>query len=141
MKLSHLIVSALLAGPMMNIAHAEVVVVVNPTVAFDSLSEADIVRLFLGKAKSFPNGDAAIPVNQDEGSGVRDRFNDAVVKKSASQYRAYWAQLVFTGKGTPPKEVGKDTDVKKLISANPSMVGYMDSGQVDASVKVVYKVP
>ncbi|MFZ5842040.1 MAG: phosphate ABC transporter substrate-binding protein [Pseudomonadota bacterium] len=120
---------------------AEVAVVVHPSAGFDSLSEDDISRLFLGKAKSFPNGESAVPINQNEGEASRDKFNDAVVKKNASQLKAYWSQLVFTGKGTPPKDVGGSADVKKLVAANPNMIGYIDSGAVDGSVKVVYKIP
>ncbi len=120
---------------------AEVAVVVHPSAGFDSLSEDDISRLFLGKSKSFPNGESAVPVNQNEGEATRDKFNEAVVKKNASQLKAYWSQLVFTGKGTPPKDVGASADVKKLVAANPNMIGYVDSSAVDGSVKVVYKIP
>lgn len=122
-------------------AWAEVAVIVHPSAGFDSLSEDDISRLFLGKSKSFPAGAQAVPVNQNEGSAARDKFNEAVCKKNASQYKAYWSQLVFTGKGTPPKDAGDDAAVKALVAANPTMIGYIDSSTVDASVKVVYKVP
>jgi ABC-type phosphate transport system substrate-binding protein len=120
---------------------AEVAVIVHPSAGFDSLTEDDVSRLFLGKSKSFPSGGQAVPVNQNEGSAARDKFNEAVCKKNASQYKAYWSQLVFTGKGTPPKDAGDDAAVKALVAANPSMIGYIDSSAVDASVKVVFKLP
>lgn len=120
---------------------AEVAVVVNPSSGITSLTEDDVSRIFLGKSKSFPNGSAAVPVNQDEGAPARDKFNEAICKKNASQYKAYWSQLVFTGKGTPPKDAGNDAAVKALIAANPNMVGYVDASAVDASLKVVYKIP
>lgn len=124
-----------------NFVAAEVAVIVHPSAGVNSLTEDDISRLFLGKTKSFPGGAQAVPINQNEGSAVRDKFNEAVCKKNASQYKAYWSQLVFTGKGTPPKDGGDDVAVKALVAANPNMVGYIDSGAVDASVKVVFKVP
>lgn len=124
-----------------NLAFAEVAVIVHPSLGVDSLTEDDVSRLFLGKAKSFPGGAQAVPINQNEGSASRDKFNESVCKKNASQYKAYWSQLVFTGKGTPPKDGGDDAAVKALIAANPNMIGYVDSSVVDASVKVVYKVP
>ena len=120
---------------------AEVAVIVHPSAAFDSLTEDDIARIFLGKSKSFPNGTQAVPVNQHEGSAARDKFNEGVCKKNASQYKAYWSQLVFTGKGAPPKDAGDDSAVKTLVAANPTMIGYVDSAAVDASVKVVFKLP
>jgi ABC-type phosphate transport system substrate-binding protein len=120
---------------------AEVAVIVHPSAGFDSLTEEEVSRLFLGKSKSFPAGASAVPVNQNEGSATRDKFNETVCKKNASQYKAYWSQLVFTGKGTPPKDAGDDAAVKALVAANPNMIGYIDSSAVDASVKVVYKIP
>lgn len=120
---------------------AEVAVIVHPSSGIESLTEDDVARLFLGKSKSFPGGAQAVPINQNEGSAAREKFNEAVCKKNASQYKAYWSQLVFTGKGTPPKDGGDDAGVKALISANPNMIGYVDASAVDASVKVVFKVP
>jgi len=124
-----------------NATWAEVAVIVHPSAGFDSLTEDDISRLFLGKSKSFPGGAQAVPVNQNEGTATREKFNEGVCKKNASQYKAYWSQLVFTGKGTPPKDAGDDAAVKALVAANPNMIGYVDASAVDASVKVVFKVP
>jgi ABC-type phosphate transport system substrate-binding protein len=117
---------------------AEVAVIVHPSNA-DSISEADIVRIFLGKSKSFPGGAAAVPVNQAEGSAVTEEFNQKVIKKSGSQLKAYWSKLVFTGKGTPPKEVANDAEVIDLVANNPNMIGYIDASQVNGGVKVVAK--
>ena len=122
-------------------ASAEISVVVHLSSSVQALSADEVSRLFLGKAKSFPGGAQAVPVNQDEGNPARAKFNETVCKKNASQYKAYWSQLVFTGKGTPPKDAGDDAAVKALVAANPNMVGYIDSAAVDASVKVVFKLP
>lgn len=126
---------------LVNSALAEVAVIVHPSSGVTALTEDEVSRLFLGKAKSFPGGGQAVPVNQNEGLPARDKFNEAVCKKNASQYKAYWSQLVFTGKGTPPKDSGDDAAVKALVAANPTMISYIDAAAVDASVKVVYKVP
>lgn len=120
---------------------ADVAVIVHPSSTVTSLSEDDVARLFLGKAKSFPGGGVAVPVNQNEGSAARDKFNESICKKNASQYKAYWSQLVFTGKGTPPKDAGDDAAVKALVAANPNMIGYINADALDASVKVVYRAP
>jgi ABC-type phosphate transport system substrate-binding protein len=126
---------------MTNIALAEVAVIVHPSSGVTSMTEDEVSRLFLGKSKSFPSGAQAVPVNQNEGSAARDKFNETICKKNASQYKAYWSQLVFTGKGTPPKDAGDNAAVKALIAANPNMIGYIDATAVDASVTVVYKIP
>ena len=119
-------------------ASAEVAVIVHPGNA-NSLDGAAVSRIFLGKKKSFPDGSEAIPVDQAEGSPVRTTFVTTILKKTDQQIKAYWAQLLFTGKGTPPKEVSGGADVKKLVSANPSLIGYIDASEVDGSVKVVHQ--
>jgi ABC-type phosphate transport system substrate-binding protein len=141
MKKSIRSLAATLTLGIASFAWAEVAVIVHPSAGFDSLTEDDVARLFLGKSKSFPAGAQAVPVNQNEGSAARDKFNEAICKKNASQYKAYWSQLVFTGKGTPPKDAGDDAAVRTLIAANPNMIGYVDAGAVDATVKVVFKIP
>ena len=120
-------------------AMAETAVIVsnsNPNAPMDADT---ISRIFLGKTSSFPDGSAAVPIDQNEGSAVRDGFTDKILGKNASQLKAYWSRLIFTGKGTPPKESGSDADIKALVAKNPNLVGYVDSSAVDGSVKVVYK--
>lgn len=141
MKKTIRILAAILVMGMTSFSWAEVAVIVHPSAGFDSLTEDDVSRIFLGKSKSFPGGAQAVPVNQNEGAVAREKFNESVCKKNASQYKAYWSQLVFTGKGTPPKDAGDDAAVKALVAANPNMIGYIDAAAVDASVKVVFKVP
>lgn len=117
-------------------AVAEIAVVVNPANA-SAIDAAAASRIFLGKMKSFGDGSQAEPVAQAAGSAVTEEFNDKVLKKSASQLKAYWAKLVFTGKGTPPKELSSDAEVIAAVAANPNMIGYVSASAVDGSVKVV----
>lgn len=115
---------------------AEIAVVVNPANA-NAVSADDLSRLFLGRASSFADGSKAIPLNQPEGHATRDEFDSKVLSRSASQLKAYWSKLVFTGKGTPPKELADDAAVKAAVAADPNAIGYISSANVDSSVKVV----
>ena len=110
-------------------------VIVHPSNSSE-LDESAISRIFLGKAKSFPDGGQAVPINLEDGSAGSEVFNEKVLNKSASQLKAYWSKLVFTGKGTPPKTVNNDAEMIALISANPNMIGFIE-GAGDGSVKVV----
>jgi ABC-type phosphate transport system substrate-binding protein len=119
------------------VAKADSVVVVSAKSSVGNLTSDQVGQLFLGKAASFPNGEAAVPIDQADGT-VKDVFYSKVTGKDSAQLRAYWSQLIFTGKAKPPKSVADSSEVKKLISANPNMIGYIDKGAVDASVKVVF---
>ena len=111
-------------------AFADVVVVVNAANS-EAVSKDQIANVYLGKSTAF------IPVDQPDGSAIRGEFYKKVADKDASQAKALWSKLVFTGKATPPKEVGSSADVKKAVAANPKAIGYIEKSAVDASVKVV----
>jgi len=132
------LMSALLAAAAVSAcapALAEVVVVVNPKAAESSMTKDQVAQFFLGKSS------AMTPVDQSESAPVRAEFYKKVTDKDASQAKALWSKLVFTGKATMPKEVGDSAAVKAAVAANPKAIGYMDKASVDASVKVVYTAP
>lgn len=127
-----LLLATLLSGS----ALADIAVVVNPANA-NAVSADDLNRLFLGRASSFADGSKATPLNMAEGKPARDEFDSKVLNRSAAQLKAYWSKLVFTGKGTPPKELADDAAVKAAVAADSSAIGYISSSSVDSSVKVV----
>ncbi len=118
-------------------AYADVVVVVSSKSAVATLTAEQISDLFLGKAATFPGGAAATPIDQAEGAAPREEFYTKVVGKSATQVKAYWSKLIFSGKGQPPKEVADNAAVKKQLADNPGAIGYIDKSAVDGTVKVV----
>jgi ABC-type phosphate transport system substrate-binding protein len=118
---------------------AEIAAIVSPSNGNVSLDKLAISKIFLGKSKSFPDGSQAKPIDQNDDSPARDAFNGTVLGKSASQLKSYWSRLIFTGKGTPPKQVSNDAAVIELIANDPNAIGYIDASSVDGSVKVVFK--
>ncbi len=118
-------------------ASADVVVVVSTKSAVTRLTAEQITRIFLGKTDAFPNGGNAIPVDQAEGTTIRDEFYSKVTNKSSSQVTAYWARIIFTGDGQPPKSLQGNVTVKRAIADNPHAIGYIDKSAVDSSVRVV----
>lgn len=131
------VLAVLLASSSM--AQAGVVVVMSSKSDVDSLSRAQVSQIFLAKTDALPNGRVAKPIDQAEGSAVRNEFYDKVADKNAAQMKAYWSQLTFTGKAQPPRKVSGDAAVKAALAENPAAVGYISDGAVDGSVKVVFK--
>jgi ABC-type phosphate transport system substrate-binding protein len=120
------------------VAEADVVAVVSAKSPITALSMSQVADIFFGKATRFPNGVRAFPVDQAEGSAVRDEFYTKVVGKTAAQIKAYWSKIIFTGRGQPPPSVSSDIEMKKRISDNPAAIGYIDKSLVDDSVRVVF---
>jgi ABC-type phosphate transport system substrate-binding protein len=102
------------------------------------MSKQEVSDLFLGKASAFSDGKQAVPLDQAEGAAARDEFHSKVTGKTGAQLKSFWSKQVFSGKGTPPKELAGNSDVKKLVADNPNMIGYLDKSAVDATLKVVF---
>ena len=132
------IAAALVLSLMSAVAEADVVAVVSVRSPITALSPTQVADLFFGKASRFPNGLQAFPVDQAEGSAVRDEFYSKIVGKTAAQVKAYWSKIIFTGRGQPPPTVSNTTEMKKRISKDPGAIGYIERNMVDDSVRVVF---
>jgi ABC-type phosphate transport system substrate-binding protein len=119
-------------------ARADVVAVVSSKSAITRLSWAQVADIFLGKASRFPDGIAAVPLDQAEGSGVRVEFYQKIVGESAAQMKVYWSKIIFTGRGEPPPTVADGEELKKRLRNNPAAIGYIERSQVDETVRVVF---
>jgi ABC-type phosphate transport system substrate-binding protein len=119
-------------------ADADVVAVVSAKSPITALSKSQVADLFIGKVSRFPNGLQAFPVDQAEGSSLRDEFYGKVVGITAAQLKAYWSKIIFTGRGQPPPTVSNTIEMKKRIRDNPAAIGYIEKDMVDDSVRVVF---
>lgn len=133
--------AALVAGLVIGLdpgtAAADVVAVVSAKSPVSALSRNQVVDIFLGKASRFPDGNQAVPIDQAEGAAARDEFYLRFAGKSPAQLNAHWSKIIFTGRGRPPREAAGAAEVKKRLAEDPFAIGYLEAGQVDASVKVV----
>lgn len=120
-------------------AFANVVIVVHPSNTAE-ISRDDINRLYTGRASSFPGGSQAVPINLIDSNSTRNDFDDKVLGRSSSQIKAHWSKLVFTGKGSPPKEVNNDAEVIDLVANNPNIIGYVSKNADISSVRAVLSV-
>ncbi len=99
-----------------------------------SVSKKDVKKIFLGKKTSMN------PMDLPDGSAIRDEFYQKVAKKNPSQMKSYWSKMIFSGKATPPENADDDAAVKAWVAKNPKGIGYIDSGSVDDSVKVLLTI-
>jgi ABC-type phosphate transport system substrate-binding protein len=119
-------------------ARADVVAVVSSRSVITILSRAQVAGIFRGKASRFPDGTAATPLDQAEGSTVRVEFYQKIVGETAAQMRAYWSKIIFTGRGEPPPTVADGEELKKRLRVDPAAIGYIERSQVDETVRVVF---
>ncbi|WP_259696146.1 phosphate ABC transporter substrate-binding protein [Pseudomonas brassicacearum] len=116
---------------------ADVVVVVATASPLKTLARNQVADIFLGKTSRFPSGAQAIPIDQTEDSPIRDEFYSTFTGKSASQLKAHWSKIIFTGRGQPPQAVSSSAELKKRIAENSDTIGYIDAREVDNSVRAL----
>lgn len=120
-------------------AYADVVVIVSARSPVTRISSAQIANIFLGKIGIFQNGSKAIPIDQAEGSEVRDEFYSKIVNKTPSQLNAYWAKAIFSGDSFPPKILDGSIAVRRSVANNTNAIGYIDKNEVDGTVRIVFE--
>lgn len=118
------------------IAQAEHVIVVSAKSSVSTLSKDQVADIYLGNSKEFPGGGQALPLLLASGA-VRTEFFEKILGKNEAQAKAIWSRLVFSGKGSAPREVADSAEIVKLIAANPNCIGIIEKSAVNASVKVV----
>jgi len=103
----------------------DVVVVVNSANATSSSTKADVAALFLKHTTKWPDGSAAVCVDQGEGAAVREAFSKKVLGKSTSAVKAYWQHQIFSGHDLPPVEKSGDQAVLDFLRTYPGAVVYV----------------
>jgi ABC-type phosphate transport system substrate-binding protein len=118
-------------------AHGEVVAVVSADNAVSGLSMTDIADIFLGKRARYPDGRAAIPLDQTEGSAEREAFYSRYANKSPVEMKMHWSKLIFTGRGQPPRQVGDASAVKAALAMQPNAISYLERSLVDDTLTIL----
>lgn len=138
MKTNHTLLTLLLLA-CCQIAQAKIAVIINPANSFD-LEAVEIRKLFLKKTKTLPNGLEAIPVDLPDNNPNKALFSKLVLRKSEASLNSYWSRMLFSSKGQPPKKMNPE-EIKAFVANNKQAIAYIDTQDVDNSVKVILTVP
>ncbi len=114
----------------------DVVVVVAAGTPVESLDKRDLEDIFLGRTSTFPDGRPAMPVDLREGTPAREAFYRVFLGQSPAKMKAHWSKIVFTGRGSPPREVSSAA-ARELIAGDGRAIGYLERALADSSVKIV----
>lgn len=118
-------------------AGGNIVVVVPAHSEVDKLTRDEVINIFLGRLRQFPNGAAAYPLDLPAGQIEKAHFYRLLVNKDLSEINAYWARLIFSGRTSPPQLARSNEDVIEQLTANPNAISYLERGKVDRRVKIV----
>lgn len=127
------LVLSLLAGA----ASADPVVVVSTQSPLSALSRDELTDIYLGRPVRLPNRERIVPIDQVERSPEHDAFYTGYLGRSASQIKAHWSKLIFTGRGQPPRALDSGEAVAEAVAENPNAIGYVDQVYVDQRLRVI----
>jgi hypothetical protein len=89
--------------------------------------------MFAGKKTIWPDG-AKVVLADQSGSTVGEKFYDTFVGVSIRQYRRTMLKLVLSGSCRKPIKCANDQEVKKAVSGDENVIGFIDESAVDETV-------
>lgn len=116
---------------------AEVVVVMGAGSGIKSLTQDEVINIFLGRYRKLPSGGLARPYDLPAGDETRTAFYRRLVDKNPAEISAYWARLYFSGKTKPPEVSPSPQELIKAVVSVEGAVGYLERSQVDERVRIV----
>ncbi len=100
-------------------------VIVNVQSELTELNRKQVMSLFLGRARSFPNGKSTKAFDYKIDSQLRENFFEWLTGKSISDIDAYWARLRYSGRTSPPRVVSDLDTILFIVSKNQNAIAYI----------------
>lgn len=115
---------------------AEVVIIVNPSVAVSGISKNELKEIFTGKQVTWDDGQAVKPALLTKGEAHEEFIRD-FVGKTTNQFTTYWRKMIFTGQGIQPRTFETSPEVIDYIAKTPGAIGYVSSSDLSTGTKAL----
>ena len=97
----------------------------------DSVTRAQLRRIFLARQRFWPGGLRIQAVNLPAATAVRERFSRAALGRGSRELAGYWADLYFHGT-QPPPVLASERAVLLFVERTPGAVGYLRAAALAA---------
>ena len=114
----------------------DVKIVANPSLTAGSISIAELRSVFLLQRRTLKDGSSVEPVLGKNG-GTTDAFMKRFLNRDSEEVHTYYQGLVFTGKGSMPKQLSSDAEVVAYVARTRGAIGYVSSDTDTGQVKVL----
>jgi TonB family protein len=111
-------------------------VIANSSVKADTISEAELKRVFLEERISLPDGTHVEPVLMKEGA-VEKAFLQKYLGVTEDDLQIYYRTLLFTGRGSIPKILESDAEVVAYVARTRGAIGYVSASASAVGVKTL----
>jgi len=131
-----LALAAACLGLSLNVSAADFKLIANSSVGASTISGDEVKSVFLITKTSLGDGSHVEPVLLKSGA-THEAFVKQYLGKSDSALQTYYRGLVFTGKGSMPKELSTDAEVVAYVAKTKGAIGYVSSGTAAGGVKTI----
>jgi len=137
MKPSRLLITAgFIIAAVMNVAAGDVKIICNVSVRADSISASELKSVFLLQRRTLKDASPLVPVLEKSGA-THEAFLRQYLERGSEEIQTYYQGLVFTGKGSMPKELNSDPEVVAYIARTRAAIGYVSAVAATEGVKVL----
>jgi ABC-type phosphate transport system substrate-binding protein len=113
------------------------VVIVSSSNQVSTITKTALSNLFLKKVTKWGDGSEVVPADQAPSVSIRERFSQSVHSKSISSVKSYWQTQIFSGRASPPVELGSDAKVSDFVRNTPGAIGYVSAGYSGTGIKAL----
>jgi ABC-type phosphate transport system substrate-binding protein len=112
-----------------SLTKAEVLIIVNAKSPLKQISSEDVMNIFLGKKLTWEDEKSTeVKFVLMPEAECHEEFVKKFTKKSAAQFKRYWNNMVFTGKGMMPKSINSAEEMIRFVSETDGAIGYVAPG-------------
>jgi ABC-type phosphate transport system substrate-binding protein len=112
-------------------------IIINAKSSVTKVDKRFVADAFLKKRTHWADDAGIQPIDLGQKNTVREQFSRDLLDRDVASVRHYWAQLVFSGRGVPPPEVGSEAEVVKYVAAHAGAIGYVSAATELKGVKVL----
>lgn len=102
-------------------------VVVSTQSGVETLTQKQVMSLFLGRSRFLPGGHKVTALDHPIGSEMRAGFYHALTGKNISDIDAYWARLKYSGRASPPLPVETAEQIIEILNQENGAIAYLPS--------------
>jgi len=111
-------------------------VIANSGVKADTISAAELKSVFLEEKRALGDGIHVEPVLEKDGP-VHQWFLREYLGRTDDDLQNYYRVLVFTGRGSIPKNLGSDAEVVAYVARTRGAIGYVSATASTEGVKTL----
>lgn len=110
----------------------------NPLSPIQQLSRSEVINIYMGRQKKLGGSDTALPLDLGGINPTKKAFYMQLLDKQLPEINSYWARLMFSGLGSPPRQLDSVEDIIQTIRNNIGAIGYLPYTEITDDLRVVY---